>query len=186
MKLIFISLLFVFFISAASGQKKKEIKKYKIKSVTEYVSGSDEGKEARSDQYEEYDKDGKLLKKFDYKKDGTLKKKETYSYDSYGNKTEEVIIDPKNNKNVKKSFKYNALKDKTEELEYKNGQLVSKTVFSYNANGNVIKEDVYDASGTLKKVITYTYNSKNLKETKTTSEPDGTVKSVRKYNYEFY
>ena len=47
-------------------------------------------------------------------------------------------------------------------------------------------ENVYDASGTLKKKITYTYNNKKLKETKVTTDPDGTVKSVKKYTYEFY
>ena len=187
MKLIYLSLIFIFFISEASAQKKKDIKKHNIKSVTEIVtSEGEEGSKTRKDQYTVYSKDGKLLIKEDYKKDGSLKRKETHVYDSYDNKIEETLFDAKDKKNIKKVCKYNALKDKTEELEYKNNELVSKTIFSHNADGNVVSENVYDASGTLKKKITYTYNNKKPKETKVTTDPDGTVKSVKKYTYEFY
>jgi hypothetical protein len=189
----------LFYCSSAFAQlKKKEIKENKIKSVTETVTVYENGKEiTRKDSYTLYNKDADILQNEEYRKDGTLRHREINVYDKKGNKIEETVFDaaprkdesensPKTDKNVKRTFKYNANGNKTEELEYDgNGQLLQKKLFSYDNHGNKILEVIYDANGKLNKKIIYIYNSKGLRVEKKEYDGENNLLSVRKYQYEF-
>ena len=157
-------------LSSAFAQSKKVIKNNKIKSITETVTETVNGKETtRKDSYTSYDKNANITAKEDYRKDGTLKHKETAKYDSNGNKLEETMYDAAETqlnpeKNTKHVSKYNMDDNKTEELEYDaSGKLVSKTQYSYNGKGEKILEVTFDALGKLIKKVVYTYDSKGLR-----------------------
>jgi len=178
--------------SAQSKKEKKAIKTYGIKSVTENVTETLNGKETtRKDSYTAYDKNANITAKEDYRKDGTLKHRETTKYDSKGNKLEESIFDAAETqlnpeKNIKHVCKFDSDDNKTEELEYDgNGKLITKTQYSYNSNGDKILEVVYDASGKLTKKVVYIYNAKGLRVEKKEYDSANTLVSDRKYTYEF-
>src|SRR5438067_1668002 len=90
-------LFFSLFFGSAFSQNKKEkkgVKSHRIKTVTEMVTETENGKEVtRKDSYSAYDKDAHVLENENYRKDGTLKHKETAKYDSKGNKLEETLFD---------------------------------------------------------------------------------------------
>jgi hypothetical protein len=75
------SLLLTGFYCQASG--KKDIKKNKVKALTETVTEVVDGKEKTyKKSYKKYDNDGNLLEDADYNADGSIKKKETFKYNS--------------------------------------------------------------------------------------------------------
>src|SRR4051794_37982953 len=82
--------------SSVDAQKKKEIKRLKIKSVKTMVTETVDGKEAtRLDMLERFDGNGNKTEETSYNKDGSLKKKETAKYNKNNDKTEEVHYDEK-------------------------------------------------------------------------------------------
>lgn len=180
---------------SAFGQSKKEkkaIKTYGVKSVTETVHETANGKEtSRKDSYTTYDKNANITLNEEYRKDGTLKHKETAKYDSKGNKLEETVWDaaettPNPEQYVKHVSKYDADDNKTEELQYDAaGKLISKSQFSYNSNGDKTLEVVYDAAGKLIRKTVYVYNAKGLKVEKKEYDGANSLLSSRKYQYEF-
>lgn len=96
-------------------------------------------------------------------------------------------MDVEKHKNIRRTFKYNALKDKTEEMEYSvSGGLLKKTLFTYDANGNKISETVFDASGNCLKKIRFTYNSKSLKTKKEIYRGMNQQESVKKWDYVYF
>ena len=179
-------------VSAQSKKEKKAIKTYGIRSITENVTETINGKEVtRKDAYTAYDKNTNMTVKEDYRKDGTLKHKETAKYDSKGNKLEETIFDAaetqlNSEKNLKHSCKYDSDDNKTEETEYDAaGKLIHKQQYSYNNKGDKTLEVEYDASGKLTKKVVYIYNAKGLKVEKKEYDGANTLISDRKYTYEF-
>lgn len=186
-KILLLSLCACVFISAL-GQTKKERKKYKIKSTTEWETINEKGtSKTIKTLYEEFDKAGRTTLHVEYEPDGTIRLKESTVYDSYGNKTEETEFDPAKKKNIKRTFRYNALKDKTEEVEYNaTGGIVKKTMFTYDAAGNKTTETVVDAAGKLLKKSTFSYNSKSLKTGKQTFGNSSVPESVKKWDYVYY
>jgi hypothetical protein len=175
-------------VISASGQTKKERKKNKIKSATDWEIVYDNGKaNTYKSAYEEFDKDGQTTLKIEYGPFGQVLTKVTAKYDSFGNKTEETEMDASKKKNSKTTYKYNAFKDKTEESEYNSsGVLLKKTVFTYNADGNRVSEIILDASGVVLKKTTYTYNSKKLRSGKQTTGNSNVPESGKKWEYEYY
>lgn len=178
--------------SAQNKKEKKAIKTYGVKSVTENVTETINGKETtRKNCYTAYDKNANITAKEDYRKDGTLKHKETTKYDSKGNILEETIYDAAENqlnpeKNVKRVCRCDKNDNRIEELEYDgNGKLITKTQYSYNGNGDKILEVVYDASAKLTKKFVYIYNAKGLKVEKKEYDGANTLLLVKKYQYEF-
>lgn len=172
---------------------KKEIKGFKIKSITETVTEYKDGKETtpRKDVFTAYDKNGEVTQREDYHKDGSLKHKETAVYDSKGNKTEETIFEPaekqpKPEKNVKHVSKYDSDGNEIEQLEYDgSGKLVQKMQFSYNSKGDKTLEVTYDGDGKLTKKTVYTFDSKGLRVEKKDYDASNNLMSVRKYQYQF-
>ncbi|MEI7724588.1 MAG: hypothetical protein WCK09_05755 [Bacteroidota bacterium] len=172
----------------APCQSKKERKKNKIKSTTEWETTTIEGTATTcKTSYEEFDKTGRSIVKIDYAPDGSVSAKTTATFDSYGNKTAETEFDAEKKKDLKRTFRYNALKDKTEETEYHaNGEIVKKTVYTYDASGNKLSETETDAAGSLIKKSIYTYNSKNLKTGKTTAPGSKKKDKSKKWEYVYY
>ncbi|MCX6304653.1 MAG: hypothetical protein NT040_06780 [Bacteroidetes bacterium] len=172
----------------APCQSKKERKKYKIKSTTEWeTTTADDKATTYKTSYEEFDKAGHTTVKIEYAPDGTVSFKATAVYDSFKNKTEETEFDLAKKKNLRKTYKYNALKDMTEEVEYEGtGAIRKKTVYAYDASGNKISETESDATGTLLKKSVYTYNSKNLKTGKTTAPGSKKKDKSKKWEYVYY
>ncbi len=197
MNRVFIPSLFFllfFYVSAYSQNKKekKEVKSHRIKTATEMVTETENGKEVtRKDSYTAYDKDANIIEIQNYRKDGTLKHKGTTKYDSKGNKIEETIFDaaetqPKPEKNVKHISKYDGNNNKIEDLEYDGSEkLIRKIQYSYNSKGDKILEVEFDATAKLIKKTVYIYDSKGLRVEK--KEYDGTnlLISDRKYTYTF-
>ena len=196
---LFFPFLFIVFIllcgtevSAQNKKEKKAIKMYGIKSVTENVTETLNGKEVtRKDSYTTYDKNANITLNEEYRKDGSLKHKETAKYDSKGNKLEATTWDaaevqPGPEKYVKHVCKFDSDDNKTEEIEYDvSGKMLSKAQFSYNSNGDKDLEVVYDASGKLTKKSVYLYNAKGLKVEKKEYDGVNALISDRKYQYEF-
>ncbi len=173
---------------AAPCQSKKERKKNKIKSTTEWETTTVDGKSIScKTSLEEFDKAGRSTLKEDYAPDGSVTTKTTAVYDSYGNKTAETEFDAEKKKNIKRTCRYNALKDKTEEIEYDaGGEILKKTVFTYDANGNKLSETETDAAGSLLKKTLYTYNAKNLKTGKTIAPGSKKKEKSKKWEYVYY
>ena len=173
---------------SASGQTKKERKKNKIKSTTDWeIVYENEKANTYKSAYEEFDRNGHSTMKIEYGSDGGVLTKVTAKYDSYQNKIEETEFDASKKKNIRKTYKYNAFKDKTEESEYNSsGALLKKTSFSYNTDGYKVSEIVMDASGTVLKKTTYNYNPKKLKSGKQTLSNSNTPESGKKWEYEYY
>lgn len=173
---------------SAPCQSKKERKKNKIRSTTEWETSVTDGKtNTYKCNYEEFDKAGRPVLKIDYAPDGTVLVKKTAVFDSYGNMTAETEFDAEKKKNLMWTYRYNALKDKTEETEYNSAaQILRKTVYTYDANGNRLTETETDAAGTLLKKTVYTYNPKNLKTGKTNTAGSKKKDKSKKWEYVYY
>jgi len=119
-----------FSLSTFAQQKKSD--KPTEKSRTEYVEKLDRGDVGgkKISSKIEYNEKGKEVKEYDYK-DGKLEKYTVYTY--LGNKKSE---------------------DKTYSPDNK---LISRTEYSYNANGDRIKKTTYNAAGKVIKINTYVY-----------------------------
>ncbi|MBE0646396.1 MAG: hypothetical protein IH596_01285 [Bacteroidales bacterium] len=173
---------------AAPCQSKKECVKNKIKSTTEWETTMVDGKVTiYKTSYEEFDKSGRTLVKIDYAPDGSISARKTAVFDSYGNKTAGSEFDAGKKRDIKWTYRYNALKDKIEEIEYNSGgEIQKKSAFSYDANGNKISETETDASGSFIKKTVYTYNSKNLKTGKTTTSGSQKKDKSKTWEYVYY
>jgi hypothetical protein len=171
----------------APCQSRKERKKNKIKSTTEWETSIVDGKPATFKvSSEEFDKSGRTIMKVEYSPDGGVTFKSTAKFDIYGNPAEVTEFDPAKKKNSRWLYRYNAMKDKTEEVEYDGGSIRKKTIFTYDANGNKISETETDGAGNLLKKSVYTYNSKNLKTGKTNVAGSKQKEKSKKWEYVYY
>ncbi len=185
---------FVFFCLAALSscaifsQSKKQIKTYKIKSVTEYnVTTTGNVKE----NYKAFDKNANTIEDVRYNPDGSIRQKEIFKYDKLGNKLEESLYEQKKSlpdpeRNYKRVSKYNGNNDKIEEIEYDgDGKVVKKEVYTYNANGDKVTEITYDALSIIRKKGVYSYDNKGLKTEKKIYGPSGALDQTKKFEYAF-
>jgi hypothetical protein len=172
----------------APCQSKKERKKNRIKSVTEWETITVEGKSMTfKTALEEFDKAGRSILRAEYAPDGTVTARVTATYDRYGNKTAATEFDAGKQKNLMWTYRYNALKDKTEEAEYNaKAELIKRTVYAYDAGGNKISETETDAGGNLLSKSVFTYNSKNLKTGKTTVAGTKKTDKSKKWEYVYH
>lgn len=141
------------------SQSKKEVKDNKIKSTTEDVTATENGKEITyKDSYITYDKNGNITEQTEYNKDGTIKNKLSMKYDNF--------------------------KNKIEEIEYEGNTIKQKRQFSYNTNGDKTVEVTFDAAGKLLKKEIYFYNNKGLRTEKKTYGSSNTLVETHKYTYQ--
>jgi len=135
-----------------------------------------------------FNKYGKEISVVETSKDGTIMFQQIVTYGANGKKAIETILDLKEKTDYKITYKYDAFKDKTEEDNFNNitGTLISKTAYTYNADGEKTSEIFTDATGAVTKKVVYTYNSSKLRETKQTFSSIGSVISTKKYFYEYF
>ena len=159
--MIKLTLLFACFMASLNlsfAQSKKNIKKYKIKSITETVTTFEGGKElTRNDQFTRYDKNGQIIEQIDYDKNGKIKTKTITKYNNLEDKNEETIFDGNNKQVLREVYKYDADGEKSEEWHYDDkDELVSKSIYTVK-NGLKIERKMYDTKGKLIQTKKYAY-----------------------------
>lgn len=199
MKVKFIYTLYLLCIFSCSSfaQGKKDVKKHKIRSITEIVSTTENGKDVTYKAYYiAFNKDGEVVEETEYYSNGTIKKKETFKFDVNDNKIEETFYQKKNPKadsdspaliNLKTVYKYNAHNDKTEEdeIDASTGKIIKMHLFQYNSKGERNIEETYDGDKKLLKKAVFTYDNKGLKTEKKVYNASNVLEMTKKYVYEF-
>lgn len=143
---IFTSLL-ILLSFMSNAQKKKELRKYGIKSL---VITDTQGNKVITDSKIIYNSLGLPVEETNYDKNGALKTITKYKYNTSGDVTEELEYDEKNNLKEKRTFKYNALEEKTEELiTDSTGKQIKKIVYTYDSRGFKTTKQVYDGNNVL-------------------------------------
>lgn len=150
------------FISALQAQSRKEIRENKIISETSFVTSNENGKEVTyKDSFTVFDKNGNISEQTEYNKEGGIKRKETNKYNANKDKIEEVVYDGKDQTTRKTMFLYNSNFQKTGEIEYDNsGNVIRQSMILYNAKGLKSEKKVFDANKKLIATKKYTYNTK--------------------------
>lgn len=142
--LFFISL---FFFNFSSAQKKKEIKKFGIKSVTVTET---KAKKTIIDSRCTYNSMGQLIIEVKYDSEGQLNSTTKYKYNTDGEVIEETEYDSRNGLTEKRTSTFNSFNQKIAELTVdKNGKQIKKSVYTYNTKGLRSEKKVYDGGNTL-------------------------------------
>jgi hypothetical protein len=143
-----------------SAQSKKDIRENKIVSETSTISITENGKEIiYKDSFTVYDKQGNIIEQTDYNKEGGIKRKETNKYNANKDKTEEVVFDGKDKTTIKTTFFYNSNDQKIGEIEYDGtGKILKQSMITYNANGFKTEKKTYDANKKLISIKKFTYS----------------------------
>lgn len=105
-----------------------------------------------------YDENGRMTSKLYYYKDECTT--ETYyEYDALGHPTLETRIE-RYDEEITYTYELFYNEDYTEAMinQYKNGEPNGTTYETYNAAGQVLKSEVYDAEGNWKSTLTYEYD----------------------------
>ncbi|MES2285335.1 MAG: hypothetical protein V4547_06565 [Bacteroidota bacterium] len=201
LKFIFAFILINSLLNYSLAQGKKDIKKNKMKSMTEFVTTAENGKEnTYKAYYVAFNKNSEIIEETEFNSNGSIKKGETTKYDVNNNKIEETYFEqkerktPKNNSeqiekiNIKTVYKYNVHNDKTEEdeLDIINAKIIKIHLFSYNKKGEKDAEEIYNSEKKLIKKETFIYNNKGLKVEKKTFNGNNELEITKKYVYEFY
>jgi hypothetical protein len=199
-KFIYALLLICMLVGTSFDQSKKEVKKNKIKSITEFITVKESGKDVTyKSYYIAFNKNGEIVEETEYNSNGSLKKKETTKYDANNNKIETTYYcqkktnqkapnpEPTEIVNSKTVYKYNVHNDKIEEsdIDPNNGKLIKMHSFIYNSKGEKEAEETYDTEKKLLKKVTFVYDSKGLKTEKKFFGGNNALEMVKKYVYEF-
>ena len=82
-------------VNYSFAQGKKDIKKTKMKSMTEFVTTTENGKEnTYKAYYVAFNKNSEIVEETEYNNNGSIKKGETTKYDLNNNKIEETHFNP--------------------------------------------------------------------------------------------
>ena len=157
--LIFITCLLVFMSSITFAQKKKTLKEYDIKSITETITNIENGKSytTKESSITLY-KNGNPIIEIKYNKDGSIKKKTITKYDEKKNRIEEIDYDGAGKIVSKQTYIYNSKGDRSIDMEYDaNNVLVKKEVYSYDNKGFKTEKKVYNGNTILLKTHKYTF-----------------------------
>lgn len=137
------------------GQKRKDIKKAGIRTIT---TTEVHGAKTLNDSKETYDANGNKIEEINYDKEGTLKGTKKTKYNKDGDVIEETEYDDKNNIKETVYTKYNALGEKTEEQYVdKDKKQFKKYVYSYDAKGFKTERKHYDGNNALISTKKYVY-----------------------------
>jgi hypothetical protein len=153
-------ILFLLVATSIAAQSKKDIRENKIVSETSTITVTESGKESTyKDSYTVYDKIGNVTEQTEYNKDGTIKRKETNKFNANKDKTEEVVFDGKDKTTHKTTFFYNSGGQKIGEIEYDgSGNILKQSMIIYNANGFKTEKKTYDANKKLISTKKFTYS----------------------------
>ena len=140
------------------SQKKKEIKKAGIKSISVTET---HGNKTITDSKIFYDSNGNILEEINYDKEGALKSTTKFKYNSSGDIIEETEYDDKNTLKEKRLTKYNNLGEKVEELILdKDNKQLKKNIITYDSKGFKTERKTYDANNVLVSTKKYNYTFK--------------------------
>jgi hypothetical protein len=143
---------------------------------------------------------------------GTLTSKLVLAYDSRDKLTEETVYGVNQRELEKKTYHYDDKENLKEEAKYKLDKVTLKTIYSYNASGDlteimeeaagsprfVKKALAYDPNGNLLEIkwrrrgnedynsITYTWNDKGICTTADTFYPATKYRVLTRYSYEYF
>ena len=153
---LFITIGFIL-VLCLSAQKKKEIKKYRIKTAT---STKTLGNKQLKDEKLTFNADGLLTEEIKYNEVGEFVSVTRYKYNAEAEVTEESEFDENNVLIEKRTTKYNLLSQKIEErVTDKNGKQVKRFTYAYDAKGLRTEKKTYDGKNNLSvtKKIVYGY-----------------------------
>ncbi len=86
-------------------------------------------------------------------------------------------------KTIDEITKYDDKGNKTEVINYKDGELKERTTYKYNANGKCIEEEHYDKFNKLEKTVKIEYNASGKKSSEKTYLPNGKFKGEHTFEY---
>lgn len=168
------------------GQNKKEIKKYKIKSLTEFVTDNLSDKPQKTKMFSRFDNSGNLTEYIEFDVDGTISKRETYLLNKSGDVLEHSFYKANGSVQKKISRKFNSNNDKTEEIVTDSqGNQIEKRIISYDVNGNKTLEMLFDFNNKLAEKTVLIYNKYGMKIEKNTYKGNGVLISQKNYQYAF-
>lgn len=141
-----------------SAQKKKDIKKAGIRTIT---TTETQAAKTFSDSKVTYDANGNIIEEINYDKEGNLKSTKKFKYNKEDDPIEEIEYDEKNAVKEIRLTKYNSLGEKTEEQYLdKDKKQFKKYVYTVDAKGFKTERKHYDATNTLISTKKYAYGYK--------------------------
>lgn len=152
-------LVFLLFIMPIHAQKKKDLLRLRINSITETYEDVEDGMKAVKANYTRFDRNAEVVEEIIYDKEGKMESHLLFEYDAKGVKKKETSLNSK-------------------------GQKVKTTEFEYNSDGEKIREIELNAKGQKEKTVEYKYVN-GMRTERTILLPNGKVKSKRKYVYEY-
>ncbi len=159
LKIFVLFLLLLFTTTIHYGQSKKDLRKNKVKLISEYIEENESGnKVSYKSSDEKINANGDIIESIAYNKDGSVKKKTLYAYNANNDVKEETVYSGSGKLMEKTTFSYNARGEKTiETITDENGKVIKKTQFEYDAGGFRSERKSYDGNGKLVSVKKYTY-----------------------------
>lgn len=153
-----ILLLMLIVSSTIFAQSKKDIKKNKVKSLTETIISYENGKEIiHNDLIRKFDKNGQVIEETNFDKNGKIKTKTISKFNNLEDKVEETVLDGNNRQISREVYKYDAEDEKSEEWHYnEKNEFESKSVYVVK-NGLKIERKTYDSKGKLIQLKKYIY-----------------------------
>lgn len=193
MKHFYLTILFsTLCVFGLYAQSKKDIRRFRIASVTEVVTEYKNNAPDTTYTHKifRYDEDGEVILEQEFNKDGSLEYEIIRRYVK-GNEVEEIENFPEGRKKKdpwyeKREREFNAAGDELEEREYnRDGELVKREVYSYDAMGNKVEKQVYK-KGKPDGKTQYTLDKKGLRTAETQLDAEGNIEKTVAYSYEFW
>ncbi len=195
LKCILLGFSVVLIGNGLSGQSKKDIRTYNIKSVTEttieYKNGAE--KLRYTSEFRRFDSKGEWIEKTTYKKDGSLKKSEKRAYHK-GLRTEESLEEPAEGaKDAKPASEasyervtneYHRGEIVVERFHDREGNVLKTKLYTYNRFGDKITEIEKNKKGEIVETEQFEYNRKGLRTVKYTYNDKEELIEEKRYTYE--
>jgi len=181
----YLVLLFLLFVNQIQAQSKKQIKQLGIKEVREYKQEFKNGKQSKKylKEIRKYDRLGQLVYEEHFNSDSSSIKKEIYVYERsrLTSETKTHLIDKPDETVEIKPFQKRVFKyvkgEVAEEIELDSaGNILSRTLFTWNRFGDKTEENKYNSKEELKKRTVYKYDKLGLRILKSEFKPNGELK----------
>lgn len=176
--------MFLFFcFNLTFAQSNKEVRKYKIKSISEIVIDSTKNEFRES--FYRFDKNGNIIFEEEFSKKKKFKLKNENRYNKKNQLVEQTVFNEKGEISQIIATVYDLKYPILVSIFDKNRNLISLTENKYNGFGEKIQEITKDNSGEILVRVEYEYNNKGLKMSKKTFNSKNTLIEEKKYSYEY-